>query len=140
MAAKTETTAPAPKVEKGTAWLAEVIEQKTGKSYTPYQLRILLRRLVKDETIERGEGRWEFKGVTDPTVKAIIAAVKAGKLEESTRAGTDEAKKAEKKPAKKTVSKSRTKKPAEPVEEADEDEEDVTDEDDENLDDEIDEI
>lgn len=135
MAAKTETTAPAPKVEKGTAWLAEVIEQKTGKSYTPYQLRILLRRLVKDETIERGEGRWEFKGVTDPTVKAIIAAVKAGKLEESTRAGTDEAKKAEKKPA----SKSRAKKPAEPVEEADEDEE-ITDEDDENLDDEIDEI
>lgn len=132
MAKNTTTEKPAAsnKVEKGTTWLAEVIESKTGKSYSPYQLRILLRKLVKDGEIERGEGRWEFRGVTDPNVKAIIAAVKAGKMEQETKEKTKAAKEA----AKKDEVKATTKRKPEPEPVVEDDEND------EDLDDEIDEI
>lgn len=106
---------------KDTNWLSEQVAAKAKKELSPYQLRIILRRLVKDGTVEREEGRWQFSGVNDPTVKAVIEAVKNGAHEEATKEGTSKAKAtARKAPAKKAVAKkttSRRKKAAEPVEE-----------------------
>lgn len=117
-AAKTETTEKAAVEVKDTNWLAGVIADKTGKEYTTYQLRILLRKLTKDGVIERGEGRYTFKGVNDPTVKAIVKAVKDGALEAETKEKTATAKKqaaAKRTAAKAPASASRKRKPkAEP--------------------------
>lgn len=65
----------------GTSWLAELVNEKTGGEYTGYQIRILLRKLVKDGTLERKEGRYEFTGEQDPQVLAVVRAIKSGVLE-----------------------------------------------------------
>lgn len=121
--ATTKKTAAAPETEKGTSWLAEVVNEKLGTSYTSYQLRILLRKLAKSGDIERGEGRWVFKGVTDPTVKAILSAVKAGALEDEKKEklaaakATRTAKKAAAEPKPKATQSRARKAAPEPVEE-----------------------
>lgn len=108
--------------EKGTAWLAETVNEKCGTSYTSYQLRVLLRKLTKDGVIERGEGRYSFKGVSDPAVKEVIKAVKSGALDEDRKKGTEKAK------AKSTKKRAAKKAKPEPVDEADDDEDDDIDE------------
>lgn len=72
---------------KGTAWLVETVEAKTGKKVEGKVLRTLLRKLVAAETIEKPEGRWSFSGLKDPAVVAIIKAVKAGEHEPKPRTG-----------------------------------------------------
>ena len=71
--------APA-KAEKeilGTAWLKEHVNDTLGTSYESTKLRIILRKLIKDGTIESPkDGRYVFTGPRDPNVKAIIAALK----------------------------------------------------------------
>lgn len=69
-----------------TAWLAEQVNLACGTKYDPAQLRILLRKLTKDGVVERGEGRYEFTGVEDPRVVAVIAAVKDGSADEAKKA------------------------------------------------------
>ena len=119
--------AAASKDTKGTAWLTEVVNKNLGTSYSSYQIRILIRKLVKAGTIDRGEGRYEFTGLKDPRVVAIVKAAKAGGIKEATDEKVEGAKKgrtktepAEKKPA------TRRRKPApEPEpEDNDEDEDD----------------
>ncbi|WNN96133.1 helix-turn-helix DNA binding domain protein [Gordonia phage Nodigi] len=63
---------------KGIAWLAEQVEAKLKQTVEPTKLRIILRKLVADGTVERGEGRWAFTGLKDPAVVAVFAAVKEG--------------------------------------------------------------
>ena len=78
MATETTTTKPS---ERGTVWLADLVNEKLGTEYTSYQIRILLRKLIKEGTIEREEGRYQFRGERDPKVLAVIKAAKAGDLD-----------------------------------------------------------
>lgn len=68
----------APKETKGIAWLSEQVEAKIGQAVDGPKLRVILRKLVADGTIERGEGRWSFTGLKDPAVLAVFKAVKEG--------------------------------------------------------------
>lgn len=66
-------------------WLTEQVNDKCGTELAAREIRIVIRKLVKDGTIERGEGRYAFTGLKDDRVVAVIKAVKSG--------ATDEAKK-----------------------------------------------
>ena len=63
---------------KGTQWLTELVNRKLGTNYSGYQIRIILRKLIKDGTIEREEGHYVFTGERDERVVAILRAIKAG--------------------------------------------------------------
>lgn len=111
----------------GVGWLCELIEEKTGKSYTPQVLRVLLRKMNDSGELGEREAktRYAFAGEKDPVVVAILKRVKGGAIEAAKKESLDKlkAKQAEKKaaaPAKKAVKR----KPA-PVEDDDfEDDED----------------
>ena len=102
--------APVEKIEFGSQWLAEHVNDEAGTSHSPYTLRILLRKLVKDGVLTRdesqGRARYAFTGPEDPQVVAIVEAVKSGadkKAEAERLQGLKDkraAKKAEAKPAK----------------------------------------
>ncbi len=72
-----------PKEEKaaggqGTAWLTETVNEALGTEHESTKIRIVLRKLIKDGTIESPkDGRYVFTGPRDPNVKAVIAALKA---------------------------------------------------------------
>lgn len=94
MARKATTEAPAEPVAKkstkaaakptwGISELVEHINTEAGTSYDGYNLRIVLRKLVKDGVLERGEGRYSFTGANDPQVKAILKAIKSGAAEKA---------------------------------------------------------
>lgn len=69
--------AKAEKEVLGTAWLKEHVNDTLGTSHESTKLRIILRKLIKDGTIESPkDGRYVFTGPRDPNVKAIIAALK----------------------------------------------------------------
>lgn len=78
--AKKAAPAKAAKAEKevlGTAWLKEHVNETLGTSHESTKLRIILRKLIKDGTIESPkDGRYVFTGPRDPNVKAIIAALR----------------------------------------------------------------
>lgn len=78
----------APAVEtKGTTWLTEHVNEQAGTSYNSAAIRILLRKLVKDGVLSREIGtdrsRYDFSGPKDPTVLAVVKAVKAGAIKEA---------------------------------------------------------
>ena len=75
--------AEATKEVKGTAWLAEHVNDVCGTDYDNYKIRILLRQLVKDGVVVREEGRYSFAGPNDPTVKQVVKAVKGGAVEKA---------------------------------------------------------
>lgn len=138
VAAKAKPAAEAPQF--GTAWLAEHIEAKTGKAYSPYDIRALLRKLAKNGTIDREVGveraRYSFKGAKDPVVVELIGMVNSGEIEAAKKASLDKLKEkaAAKAPAKKAAApakRTRAKAKPAPVE----DDEDV-----EELDDDFDEL
>lgn len=133
-----EKAAPA----NGTAWLAEHVNKTVkGADYTPYQLRILLRKLAKDGRIERPEGRWSFGNTKDPNVVEIIKAIRAGEMEADKKERVEKAK-AKSKPAEKAAPKkraSRKKAAPEPEPEPEDDELDYEDDDEEELELDIDE-
>lgn len=112
MATKDENT-------KGVAWLAEQVEAKLGQTVEQTKLRVILRKLVNDGEVERGDGRWSFTGLKDPAVVAVFKAIKEGaaadKPKRAPRAKTEGAKPASAKRA------SRAKKQPEPEVEDDED-------------------
>ena len=132
--------APVAKKATAAAWgiseLVDYINAECGTSYDSYNLRIVLRKLVKDEVLDRGEGRYSFKGSGDPQVKIILKAIKSGAAEKAKTERLDslKAKKAAAKPAvKATVTRTRGKKAVAVVEDEDEDDdllEDIEDEDD----------
>lgn len=97
-AAKPVAAKKATEPAKGTAWLVEHVNDTLGTDYSGYQLRILIRKLVKDGTLERGEGRYEFKGPRDPQVLAILKAVKAGGVKEAQTSRVEKAKEAAQSP------------------------------------------
>lgn len=69
--------AKAEKEVLGTAWLKEHVNDTLGTSHESTKLRIILRKLIKDGTIESPkDGRYVFTGPRDPNVKAIIAVLK----------------------------------------------------------------
>lgn len=73
---------------KGIAWLVEQIEAKLGQTVEQTKIRVILRKLVADNEIERGEGRWAFTGLKDPSVLAVFKAVKAGAAAEKPQRAT----------------------------------------------------
>ncbi|AWY05221.1 hypothetical protein SEA_MARGARET_41 [Gordonia phage Margaret] len=91
---------------KGPAWLAEQVEAKLKQTVEPTKLRIILRKLVADGTIEdtREGTRWTFTGLKDPAVVAVFAAVKEGATAEKPAAKAP----AKKAPAKKAAPAKRT--------------------------------
>lgn len=103
--------------------LLDHIEAQTGKAYQPATIRVLLRKLVKEETIERGDGRWAFTGADDPAVIAIVDAVSKGRAEKDADASDEEA--ADEKPAKKAPVKRKTRAKKEPEPEEDEEDEEL---------------
>ena len=84
---------------KGVAWLAEQIEAKLGQTVEQTKLRVILRKLVNDGDIERGDGRWSFTGLKDPAVVAVFTAVKEGAAADKPAKAPAAKKGAEAKPA-----------------------------------------
>jgi hypothetical protein len=84
-------------IEFGTAWLANLANDKLGTNYTPYTLRAAIRKLIKDGVYDRAVGedrsRYEFSGPKDPAVAAILKALKS-MPEKSTGNRSDNLKKA----------------------------------------------
>ncbi|AMS03603.1 hypothetical protein BJD66_gp34 [Gordonia phage Emalyn] len=105
-------------VTKGIAWLSEQVEAKLGQAVEQTKLRVILRKLVADGEIERGDGRWSFTGLKDPAVVAVFKAIKEGATADKPKAPT--AKKEGAKPASAKRS-SRAKKAAPEPEVEDED-------------------
>jgi hypothetical protein len=61
----------------GTAWLKEHVNDTLDTDHESTKLRIVLRKLIKDGTIESPkDGRYVFSGPRDPNVKAIISALR----------------------------------------------------------------
>ena len=61
----------------GTAWLKEHVNDTLGADHESTKLRIVLRKLIKDGTIDSPkDGRYIFTGPRDPNVKAVIAALR----------------------------------------------------------------
>lgn len=78
---------------KGSAWLAAHVTEVTGESFDGRSVRMLLRKLAKDEVFQREVGvtrdRYEFTGSTDPIVKAVIALVTSGEAKAMKQAGLE---------------------------------------------------
>jgi hypothetical protein len=109
--------AAAPKTPAGSGfdsnWLAEHASETLGRDVDSRTVRMAIRALAADGTIEREVGtdrsRYDFpKGANDPTVKAVLAKLKSGPAPRAPK--TDDAPAAA--PAK------RTRKAAAPVEDA----------------------
>lgn len=61
----------------GTAWLKEHVNDTLGADHESTKLRIVLRKLIKDGTIDSPkDGRYVFTGPRDPNVKAVVAALR----------------------------------------------------------------
>lgn len=86
---KAKAAAPAKKAAAsdtlGVAWLCELIETKTGKTYKPAVLRQLLRKMNNAGELGEREAktRYSFGGEKDPVVVAILKRVKAGEIEKT---------------------------------------------------------
>lgn len=86
---------PANAVEFGTAELLAYIEAETTKKYDGRQLRVLLRKMKAAGELpgEAADGkRYSFSGPEDAKVVAIIKRVKAGEIDEATKAALDKLK------------------------------------------------
>lgn len=104
--------------KKDISWLVEQAEAKAKLAVTGANVRAAIRALVKAGDIEdpKTNGRYEFKGVSDPTVKAIIAKLKENATKSAERKTAPAAKKEGAKPA----SSKRRKKAAAPEPEVEE--------------------
>jgi hypothetical protein len=123
--------------------LVALIKAETGDDTTPRAVRILIRKLARDESgrvnreIKAGnKERYSWTGPNDAEVRAIVAAYKGGELEEEKKAKLEALKKqkaaklaaekadGDKAPTKKVAKKTAAKKAKpEPVEEVEDDEE-----------------
>ena len=123
---KVQNMATKDEVTKGIAWLAEQVEAKLGQTVEQTKLRVILRKLVNDGEIERGDGRWSFTGLKDPAVVAVFKAIKEGATADKPKPKTEGAKPASAKRA------SRSRKKAAPEPEVED--EDVLEDDELDLD------
>lgn len=143
-----EETAPAKKkggasqeVTFGASDLAKHLSEKSGKTVSPRELRTLIRKMARDssgrvnrEITAGNRTRYNWSGLDDPEVKAIIAAFEGGELEADKKEKLEalKARKAEKQAAKgelgtKSTKASKKAAPA-PVEEDDDEELELDDE------------
>lgn len=115
---------PANAVDFGTAELLAHIEAETGKKYDGRQLRVLLRKMKAAGELpgEAADGkRYSFTGPEDEKVVAIVKRVKAGEVDDATKAALDKLKKdAEAKRAEKKAAKEKAEAEAAKAEESDE--------------------
>lgn len=136
----TEAPAKGKKAAEDDIWgvrngLIPLLKEKTGKDYTPREVRTLLRKMARDggridrEIVAGNKSRYSWDGPNDPEVKAILKAVRGGEIEAGKKEALDKLK-ADK--AAKTASKTEapTKKKAKPP--VDEDELEEIDEDDDD--------
>lgn len=80
----------------GSAWLKEHVNDTLGTEHESTKLRIILRKLIKDGTIDSPkDGRYIFTGPRDPNVKAVVAALR----EEAKSGGSKRGRKAKAKAA-----------------------------------------
>jgi translation elongation factor EF-1beta len=126
----------------GVQSLIKLIKQKTGKDYTPREVRTLLRKMARDgkgrverEIVAGNKSRYSWSGPDDPEVKRILKAVTGGEIEAGKKEALDKLKeqkaakaaaKADAPPAKKGK-----KKAAPPPDDDDDDLEEIEDDDDE---------
>lgn len=111
-----------PEVTFGVRDLADHLTKVTGKTITPKDLRTQIRRMAREDTprvqrevVAGNRSRYDWPdGLKDPEVKAIIAAVTGGELEEGKKAALQKLKddKAAKKAAKKEAAEEGDAKPA----------------------------
>ena len=122
--------------------LIPLILEKTGKEYSPREVRTLLRKMAREdnaridrEVIAGNKSRYEWDGPNDPEVKAILKAVKGGEVEAGKKEALDKLKadKAAKtaKEGTKSTKKGKSKKAAPPVDDDDDELEEIDDDDDE---------
>lgn len=94
---KAKKAAPADDVWGVRALIAHV-KEVTGKEYNPREVRTLLRKLAREdggvnrEIIPGNKSRYEWSGPADPEVKAIVKAIKGGKIEASKKEALDKLK------------------------------------------------
>jgi hypothetical protein len=130
-----------PQVEFGIRQVCDLILQKHGKEVTPRELRVLARKLARDdsgridrEIVAGNRAQYSWSGPKDPEVVALVEAYAAGEGEEEKRAklAALKEKAAEKRAAqpKKTTTKKAAKK-ADPVEELDDEDDELDLDDDE---------
>lgn len=79
--------------------LIPLLKEKTGKEYSPREIRTLLRKMAREdnaridrEVIAGNKARYAWSGPNDPEVKAILKAVKGGEVEEGKKAALDKLK------------------------------------------------
>lgn len=60
------------KIEYGTQWLVELVNERLDTDYDDKAVRIFLRKMVANEILEPFEGRYSFKGPNDRLVSRII--------------------------------------------------------------------
>lgn len=126
-----------PAVTFGASDLAKHLSEISGKTVSTRELRTLIRKMARDgsgrvnrEITPGNRTRYDWSGINDPEVKAIIKAFSAGELEADKKAKLEElkARKAEKKaagePTGKKAKKSASKKKAAVVE-VEDDEDDL---------------
>jgi len=107
---KSKSKSKEPEVTFGVRDLAEHLSKAMGKQITPKDLRTQIRRMAREDTprvqrevVAGNRSRYDWPdGLKDPEVKAIIAAVTGGELEEGKKAALEKLKadKAAKKEAK----------------------------------------
>lgn len=77
-------------------WLADYVNEVTGSDYDSRAIRMVLRKLAREEIIEREIGtdrsRYTFSGPGDPRVKAVLRSVRSGAVEEAKSEAIDKAK------------------------------------------------
>lgn len=127
----------------GASDLAKYLSEQSGKTVSTRELRTLIRKMARDgsnrvnrEIVPGNRSRYDWSGLNDPEVKAIIAAFNGGELEADKKAKLEElkARKAEKKaaePAKPAAKKATSKKKAAPEPEELEDDDELELDDDE---------
>lgn len=119
--------------------LIALAKEKYGKEYSPREMRVLLRKMAREdqrinrEVIAGNKSRYAWSGPDDPEVKAILKAIKGGEIEEGKKAALDKLK-ADK--AAKTAAKAETpapkkgkKAPAPPADDEDDELEEIDDDD-----------
>lgn len=119
----------------GASDLAKHLSEKHGKAVSARELRTLIRKMARDasgrvtrEITAGNRTRYNWSGLDDPEVKAIIAAYEGGELEADKQAKLQElkerkaAKKAAGEPTGKKAKKGKGKKAAAPVEAEDDEE------------------
>lgn len=115
-----ELTAPKAKTKRadspefGINELCAYLERKTGKAYSPREVRVLIRKMARDgsnridrEIVPGNRARYSWSGTKDPQVQTILSAAQGGEIEAGKKESLDRLKEtvsakraAEPKPAK----------------------------------------